>query len=314
MLALGVAPGRTVLLSAWLVALFIGQSYDALVVYRRAFAFSAAIEALSTGLIVIAIVLAGPRLEVDVLVVVFAAVAAARAVALGWRLQPRVAAVVERGNGAHRAPGPRGSVVDELRASFPFFALTFTGALQARLDLYVVAALLSPAALGAYGVLTSFVAILQGSAAALLAPLVRPLYRVSRTSVLAIAGRFSLVGLGVATAGSAGTWLALTGLYRIEVPALAIAAAWAAVVPCFLYTPLVYLWFRNGRTRVVIAGSLVGIGVGLTAGVVLAPSLGIAGAMLSAALAQVAIAAFHVVQVAWNGLRTAAPAGGPAVS
>jgi O-antigen/teichoic acid export membrane protein len=273
-------------MTVWLVALFVSQSHDALIVYRRAFGFALTLELSAIGLTCVAILAIGAALTADAMILVATGVALLRAIALSVRF--RSFGVIALRPAAD---------LDELRASWPFFLLTFTGAVGSRVDLYVVAALLPVAALGEYGLLTNFVLLVQSLSGALLAPIVPSLYRQARAGVLLVSARLFAVGLPLTLLGAVGTWICLWALYDVVLAPLAIGAAWAAMLPCFLYLPLVYLCFRDGRERAVVAGNVLGIAVGLVGTVILAPRLGIAGAMVAAALAQAAIAGFHVVRV-----------------
>ena len=290
--ATGAPPERVAVMTAWLVAIFVAQSYDPIVAYRRAFGVTLALEVVATAVTCLAILILGGGLTADALIAVSAGVAIARAVALAARFG---------GLGLGRIRP--GLDLGELRAGGPFFALTFSGAIGSRVDLYVVAAVLAPAELGTYGLLTNFVLLVQSMAGALLAPIVPPLYRLARRGVVTGAVRLLAVGVPLTLLGTIGTWLCLRSLYGVEVGPVAIGAAWLAMLPCYLYLPLVYLLFREGRAGAVVAVNLLGIVVAGIGTAVLAPPLGIAGAMLAAAGAQVAIATGHVVLV----LRPAPP-------
>jgi O-antigen/teichoic acid export membrane protein len=281
-LAAGADLPRAAAMTAWLVGLFVAQSYDSLVAYRRAFGFAFWLEVGGTVLTAGAILVRGAALTADDLILAFALIASLKATALAVRFgafTPRFG-----------RPDPA-----ELRRSWSFFLLTFSGALQARVDLYIVALLLPPEDLGAYGVLTNFVLLTQSLAGALLAPVLPLLYRLSRAGVWRSVVRMLVIGVPLTLAAATVTLICLELLYGIHPSPLAIAAAWAAMVPCFLFTPLVHFQFRRGEARLVVAGSVLGTVVSLAGTLALAPGLGIAGAMVAAALAQFGIAAFHVV-------------------
>jgi O-antigen/teichoic acid export membrane protein len=294
-IAAGNDPAAVVLMCAWLVGQFTARLHDALVAYRRAFAFSLGVEVTAVGLTLAAVVVSGRAVSVPLLLAAFAGSAWLRAAAMAARFP-----VLRPGAGwtASRA---------ELRRSWPFFGLTFSGALQSRVDLYVVAALLPAPVLGTYQVLTSFVLLVQSLAGALLGPIVPALYRLSRAGVLRGTRRLALMGLGMATAGIAGTAIAMAWLYGLSVPPAALLAAWVAMLPVFAYLPLVHLAFRDGDERIVLAANLVGIGTAGVGAVLLVPSLGLTGAMLAAAVAQVVILGLHLVRTMRRPERAAGP-------
>lgn len=283
-LAAGNDPVLVGLLCAWLLALFVARLHDGVVAYRRAFGFALGVEGAAIALTLAVVLLTGAELSVTTLVVAYTLAAWIRALALSARF-----GVLRPG------PGWRWSVM-ELRRSWPFFGLTFSGALQSRVDLYVVAVLLPDPVLGTYQVLTTLVLLVQSLSGALLGPIVPALYRLPRPGVLRGARRLAAVGALVATAGITGTWVAMTWLYHLPVEAATLAAAWLTMLPVFAYLPLIHLAFRDGDERTVLGANLAGIIVAGVGAIVLAPPFGVTGAMAAAAMAQLAILALHVTR------------------
>jgi O-antigen/teichoic acid export membrane protein len=195
----------------------------------------------------------------------------------------------------------------ELRRSWPFFALTFSGALQSRIDLYVVAALLAPAEVGAYQVLTAVVLLVQSLSGALLNPVAPALYRAARPAVVAGARRLLAVGVLVCTAGTVALVVGVAWLYDLALTPGLLGLSWLAMLPAFGYLPLVYLAFREGDERVVVAANVIGILLSGALALALAPRLGLPGAMASAAAGQAAILVIHVVRTRVQGDHGARP-------
>jgi O-antigen/teichoic acid export membrane protein len=294
-LAAGNDPWRVLVLTAWLVALFLCRLHDGLVTYHRAFGFAVAMEIVAAIATLGVVVAVGAGLGVDLLLGTFAAVAWLRAVALGTRF-----GLLRAGPGWNASAG-------ELRRSWPFFGLTFSGAIQSRVDLYVVAALSSAAQLGTYQVLTAIVLLVQSLAGALLAPVVPALHRLPRAGVLRGARRMAVVGCALATAGTVGLWLLMTSLFRLPVDAPTLAAAWLAMAPAYAYVALVQLAFREGDERAVLWVTLAGVAVAGLGAALTVPVMGLTGAILSAAVAQVGILAFHALRARSRGDRSVSP-------
>jgi O-antigen/teichoic acid export membrane protein len=291
-LALGADVGLTAILTIWLGALFVARAHDAAVAWRRAFGFALGLEIASALVLVTGVLALGSTATAELLVALFAVTTVGRAAACTMRFP-----LLRRGSGWR-------FVRSELRRSWPFFALTFSGALQSRVDLYVVAAVLSPSLVGAYQVLTALVVLVQSLSGALLNPVVPALYRASRAAVTAGAKRLFLIGLPVAAIGSAGLWLLAAWLYQLALTPELIALSWLAMVPAFGYLPLVHLAFREGDERVVVAGNGLGILLSGALALVLAPRLGLTGAMASAAAGQAAILCIHVLRTRMQGQAT----------
>jgi O-antigen/teichoic acid export membrane protein len=185
--------------------------------------------------------------------------------------------------------------------------LTFSGALQSRIDLYVVAALLAPAEVGAYQVLTAVVLLVQSMSGALLNPVVPALYRAARPVVVAGARRLLFAGSLVCTAGALGLVGGAAWLYQLDFAPTLLGVSWLAMLPPFGYLPLVYLAFREGDERVVVIANVIGILLSGALALVLAPRFGLTGAMASAATGQAAILLIHAARTRVRGGRTGQP-------
>jgi O-antigen/teichoic acid export membrane protein len=283
-LVLGSSVTLAAFLTIWLVALFAARIHDSVVVWQRAFGFALGVEFGAAIATVAGVLMLGAGATPELLVGLFAAVATGRALAHAVHFR-----VLRAGSGWRFDP-------DELRRSWPFFALTFSGALQSRIDLYVVAALLAPAEIGAYQVLTAVVLLVQSMSGALLNPVVPALYRAARPQVIAGARRLLLTGVLVSTAGVVVLVLGVAWLYELSLTPGLVAVSWLAMLPAFGYLPLVYLAFREGDERVVVVANVIGILLSGALALVLVPRFGLVGAMASAAAGQVAIAVIHAMR------------------
>lgn len=284
--AAGAPADLLAILALWWLGQTLAQSFEVLVVYRRAFATAVTIEAAAFAPPLATVATAAGRLEVELLVAAFAAGAVLRTslYAVAFRRAaglPRVAA----------RPEPR-----LLAAALPFFLLSFSGMLMSRTDLYCVVALLDRAAVGAYQVLTTFLLALQGVAALVVTPWVKGLYRLPSRALWRTAGRLSVLGAAVTLPGVAVLAPVLEHLYRLDIPSAVLAAGALSVLPAFPSVALIYLAFRGGRQAAVVWVNLLGAGVNLALNLALLPRLGLLGAVTATAAAQWTMLAAHLLR------------------
>ncbi|MEO7118266.1 MAG: hypothetical protein ABIZ34_04765, partial [Candidatus Limnocylindrales bacterium] len=140
--------GTLLAAAVWLTALAVSRAFDAMIVLRRAFGLALAVEVLATAVTVGGIVVLGASRSIEALTALFAGTAVLRVLMFrvlgaftGFRGQARF----DRG---------------ELQRTWPFFAMTMSGAIGSRVDLYVLAAVL-PLAAGPYQVLTALLLLVQ---------------------------------------------------------------------------------------------------------------------------------------------------------
>lgn len=285
-LAMGFTPIDVAWMTIWLCTLFVSRMHDALVTQWRAFGFATLVEVAVTAGTVAAVLVIGQATSLGGLIALFAIGAVARAVAFVVRFS-----VLRPSAWSGRMD------LGSLREGWPFFALNFSGALGSRVDLYLVALLLTAADLGRYQALTGLVLVVQSLAGAVLAPSVPAIYRLSHSAIRAISLRLAGAGVGLTLLGLLAIWAALRFLYRIDLPAVVFALAWLATLLPWLYLTQVHLAFRAGQERLVVGANLAAIGVVALSTLLLVPSLGIAGAMAGAAAGQAMVAVLLIAGV-----------------
>lgn len=284
--ATGPAPALVVVLAAWCCCQVLAQSYDVLVLYRRAFGMAMAVEVAGFMPPLAVALLLPARLDALTLAAAFAAGAAIRLAAfsaafrraIGLAPRPRLAGGVDRRYFA---------------AALPFFLLSFSGMLMSRTDLYCVAALLDQAAVGTYQVLTSFLLALQSLGALVLMPWVKALYRLPAAVLWRTTVRLALLGIVVTVPATVVLGWLLAHLYRLEVAPEVLVVGAVGVMAAYPTTALIYLAFRGGRQGSVVRVNLAGAAVNLALNLALLPVLGMLGAVLGTAVAQLVMLAAH---------------------
>lgn len=267
--------------AVWLTALAVSRAFDAMIVLRRAFGLALAVEVLATAVTVGGLLVLGPSRSIEGLTALFAGTAVFRVLLL----QVLRAFAGLRGQ-AHFDR-------TELRRTWPFFAMTMSGAIGSRIDLYVLAAVL-PLAAGPYQVLTGLLLLVQAASAAIVAPFVTAIYAMPRAAIRAASLKLLAVGLVLTPAAILVVWTLIERLYLIELPADVLFVGWLSTLPVFAYLPFIYGAYREGRERSVLVANVAGIVVGLAATLALAPRLGMLGAMLAALAAQSTVAAMVI--------------------
>lgn len=280
-------PALVAVLAAWLIAQIVAQSFDVLVLYRRAFPLAVAVEAAG---------FAPPLAVVWLLPDSLGPLPLAASFGLGAALRAGAYAVAFRGPiGLASRPRLDGGFEPRyFAAALPFFLLSFSGMLMSRTDLYCVAALLEPGAVGTYQVLTTFLLAVQSVGALVLMPWVKALYRLPTAALWRTSARLALLGIAVTLPAIAVLALLLTYLYHLTVAPAVLVVGAIGVLPAFPSLALIYLAFRGGRQAAVVRVNLAGAGVNLVLNLALLPVLGILGAVAATATAQLIMLAAHL--------------------
>jgi O-antigen/teichoic acid export membrane protein len=273
------SPWRGLLLVLWCALLAYDQAFEAPVVYYKRFGLAAAVDLSAIVVQVAGVLLLGPQLDFNALVLMFIGSTLLKGVALS--------AIVAR------ALFTRGwvGVPDwgELRAAFPLFLLTLSGLLASRVDVYAVNALLPREEVAQYQVYLNFLLMLQTGAAVLLLPFVKNLYRLGANAFLRQSFVLTGFGLAGALAGVAFIGWMFPLLYHWTLTVTQLALGVLLVLPAFYYVPVVYALYQQHRERWVVLCSFAGAAASLALSVWLLPRLGLVGGLVGNASGQLLI-------------------------
>lgn len=257
----------------WGAGLMVAQSFEVMVLYRRAFVFALLVE-LSTTLLLLAGVLAlGSRLTAGELLALFALAQMGKAAMFLFRFR---AQVLPRLNGRFDPA--------YFTLAFPFLLLGLSGMLQSRIDLYSVSYFMEQSELGQYQVLTGFLLYIQALANFILLPFVKAVYRLETAVIHKISWRLFGLGLLVVPPGVALIGWLLRHLYQFDLPPLLLVVGGLHVLPIFFTLPIIYALYKADLQRQVLYVNLVNVGLNLGLNILWIPRWGLLGALLSTAL------------------------------
>ena len=263
----------TPLAVAWLLLLFLNNNFETLVVWRKRFGISFAIDA--AGLLV---TLAGIRyttdltLESTVLCVVIGQ--AMRTVLLSIAFARDLAAK------------PAVDVRSHLARAVPFLLIALSGLLGSRADLYVMGLIADRATLAEYQVVAGYFVQFQALAGIIAVPFTRELYRMGPAGVQKATGRLASLGLLILLPIGVIGHMLFTHFYGFDQSLWTIVAGCLVGWPVYAYTPMVQTVYKRGRelTMVTAGFATAAISSGLTW--LLVPRFGITGGLSAAAISQ----------------------------
>lgn len=281
----GMSAGAISFLLLWIFAGFVRQSFETIIVYRKEFGFALLTEIAAALLLFFGLWWNQAELSGEIVLNWFA---------LAWLLR---AVLVLLKYGKEFLPGDYPRIQFRYFAvALPFFLLGFAGMLLSRIDMYCVALFVEDrAVLGRYQLLLSFLLYLQAVVAFVLLPYVKNLYRLPDRSFFKLARRMFLLGIAVVVPGVLAIYLLLTNAYQINFGMEYFALGAAFSLPVFYYSPIVYLLFKHSQQRKVLLANVGGILLNLGLNLLLIPRIGLPGALVATAGAQVCTLVLLVV-------------------
>ncbi len=263
------------IIAFWIVAKFIYQSYEVIIVYKNKFTTTLVLESMGI-LVVSAIILTDPTIRLARLLCVAAGADAIKSLLVAFCFRRLFSLKM------------KGITLDFkiFTQAFPFFLLGFTGLLQSRMDQLVVNFYLPGKEIARYQVYVNFLLYLQAGSGFLLIPFVKNIYRLPFKTIKRISLRLFAASVLLVPMGMGVVYSIVTFLYKLNVsfPQLIIGGLFA--LPIFYYSPLIYFLFKQGRQYEVIIIIVSGIAINLVAALFLIPVYGITGPLLGAMLSQ----------------------------
>lgn len=258
---------------AWLLLLYVNTSFEPLVVWRKRFGSSFAIDAI--GLLgTLAGIWFSNGVELESII---------RWVVIGQVIRMVLLCILFHRDLSVR---PTTNARTHLAEALPFLLIALSGLLGSRADLYVMGLIADRATLAEYQVVAGYFVQLQALAGIIAVPFTRELYRMGPKGVYKATGRLASLGLLILLPVGTIGHLLFTRFYGFD------TGPWTCVVGClvgwpvYAYTPMVQTIYKRGKEMtMVVAGFITAaISSGLTW--FLVPRYGISGGLAAAAISQ----------------------------
>jgi O-antigen/teichoic acid export membrane protein len=276
------------LLILWGLSQVLYQSMESIIVYRKDFPFVVLVEVFSFLVMVIVLLFSTKNFTLNGLISLFASLTSIKALLLLFRHQRYTLPPFASPMRLSQLIDPRYYLL-----AFPFFLLSFSGMLNSRVDLYSVRFLLTPEELARYQVFINMLIYIQAVAAFILTPFIKHIYRMDRTSVQKISINLLRLGVFIAVPALVSINLVLTKLYNFQFSFHFFVLGFLFVIPIYYYLPIIYIMFRMNRQRLVLVANLTGIAINLLLNIILIPSLGLIGALLSTTVVRLIVLIFY---------------------
>ncbi len=270
----------------WLGALFGYQSFDVLVVYRRAFVWATAVEAVVTAGMVVFLLGRGSRLTVHELAGLFIVAVLGKGLAMGWRFRRDIT-----GEAMGSRFQPR-----FWREAFIFFLLSFSGMLHSRIDLYSVSVLLNSHNVGIYQIYSNLLIYLQSFIVFILTPFLPALFRFDYVVIRKIAQKLFIMAIIAIVPMMIVIYLILDNLYLISLELIFFILGALYVLPIYYYLPIIYTLYKYNRQIIVLSVNILGILINLLLNIIFLPKIGLIGAIMNKVLINWMILLFYYRQ------------------
>lgn len=173
-----------------------------------------------------------------------------------------------------------------LKKTFPFFLVGFSGWLASKCDIYVAAYFLTKKELAEYQMLINCFVIIQALPAYLVLPINKHLFRMPKKAISKIKLRMLFLTVPIVTIATFLIWLFLKITFQINFSCLIYFFAALSVVPTFFYTVDILQFYRKGKENKIVYYSFFSIFLNLAMSIILIPQFKILGIVISVCISQ----------------------------
>ena len=176
-----------------------------------------------------------------------------------------------------------------LFSAFPFLLMGLSGLLLSRADLYLVAALLPKSALGQYQVLNSLLLFGLFSISWLLTPFEKNIYRLRPASLKKLQYKMILFGFPASIGLMLFIFIFLQFIFLFEFSFTIYFLGFLYLYSFFFYLIRLYYFSKKNKQHIAVTFSIAAGVVNILTGLILIPSMEIAGALMAAVIGQLCL-------------------------
>ncbi|MBL0064485.1 MAG: polysaccharide biosynthesis C-terminal domain-containing protein [Bacteroidetes bacterium] len=270
------------ILIGWLLARFVYSSFDPLLLFERKFSITLILESIAVLIFFLLIMNRPAEAGLSWLLIAFLGIEVFKASALVLLYKKQLFTF-----------SPLTPAFPFYRGAGPFLLLSISGLISSRADLYLVSIYLDKYQIAQYSVLLNFLIYLQALSNYVFQPFMKNFYRIHSSGKKKITYRFIGLGILITLFGVPVVWWVTNNLFHLSFDANFIWLGMIYVLPIFLYLPVIYLLYKSGKEHVVLFLNLFGIVLNILLNMIWLPSLGMKGALLSAAVVQLSVALIY---------------------
>lgn len=179
--------------------------------------------------------------------------------------------------------------LDELKKSFSFFLIIFSGFIASKIDLYIVNVIMPKESISVYQIgITAFL-LLQSVSYLLILPFNKHLYRLKLQSIKKIKKTLYLVALPIVVIGSFMIWFIFERIINLNLPICFYYIGGISSIPTYFFIVDIIQHYRNKEEKIILKINLIAAFINLTLSIILINKLAIIGALMSVLITQIVL-------------------------
>lgn len=181
----------------------------------------------------------------------------------------------------------------ELKESFPFFLIIFSGWIASKIDLYIVNFKLPKEQIAEYQLAITAFLLLQSLSYLIILPFNKHIYRLKSKAIKKFKAKLAYIAIPVVVLGTFCIWILLEKIAKINLPYNFYILGAIASIPTFFFIIDILLFYKNKKESIILKINLIGAFINLILTYNLIEYYGILGAISSVLITQYIILIFY---------------------
>ena len=259
-----------------LLLLFLYQSFESLVIYFQKFQLQLIAEILGFTIIILGFVLF-PNLDLENLIYLFSFSNFIKIIILMFNFKHYFSLDKVKFS------------FNEIKLSFPFFLIVFSGWMASKIDLYLVNIYLTKKELAAYQLIITAFILLRSFSTLIIYPFSKNIYRLPIKTIDKIKRKLAFVSLPVVILGTIAIWVIFEKILALNLLVICYILGGLSAVPLYFFSIDLFIYYKEKKEKKVVFigffSTILNLGLCLT----LIPIFNIQGALASLVLTQFTI-------------------------
>tara|TARA_R110002126_G_scaffold157104_1_gene304594 strand:+ start:21048 stop:22184 length:1137 start_codon:yes stop_codon:yes gene_type:complete len=183
--------------------------------------------------------------------------------------------------------------IDELKKSFPFFLIIFSGWMASKIDVYIVNFKLSSEEIAEYQLGISAFLMLQSLSYLIILPFNKHIYRLQTKSIKRIKIKLGFISIPIIVLGTFSIWILLEKFASINLPPLFYFLGAFASIPTFFFIVDILVYYKDKKENKILIINLISTFINFIFTYFLISRFGIIGAITSVLITQYTILIFY---------------------
>lgn len=257
----------------WLLFNHVFRSYDALILFKRAFKFSLLLSLITSILFIGSFLFLRHTITLPQVLTLYAGIELLKLTSCYLFFHRNI-----RWERTFRYD------LGILIVAFPFFLQGLAGLLQSRIDTYYVALTLSKEELAHYQIIISFLLLVKGVIDMFLRPFLKNIYRMNIESLQKISTTLLRYGIFISVPIIGIFYFIMHVIYGFQTNSYLLVLSYLYIIPMYYYSTKIYIYYKYQQETRIIRFGVIMILFSLLSDILLVNRFGIQGALTTAVL------------------------------